>query len=387
MSKGSLAEEALRTYFSDLGYFVVRGMSVKIGNTDVTDIDLWLYNRPSPLTRERINVDVKNKKTPQALERIFWAKGVQMVLGFDSCIVATSEKRPDVVEFGRTHGVTVLDGNLLRRICEKSTPDYVQEAEFRAQSARHRQSRAQVGWYERMTANASVLGPKLGFDACNHLLPEIRFFADEAQMRGERVVEAIKYLYLTMSYFLVSLDFALADAAFLGVDERQRRVEDGLRFGQAGRTGTERITEIAVRLAAASTGSNPATIRNAVRQAWEEYPVEILAEYFGRTAVYNSLFALAREFNRLAHRRVLVSPKELVEGTRATLFVLLDFLQIDRLSFVTNTSEIVNSPVGADLPDMEGAPSETEAHVIAQQELGISNPEQDSAAVLPSSES
>src|SRR5690606_19633763 len=178
--KGAAAEEALKRYFTDLGYFVVRGMSVIVGDSDVTDIDLWLYNRPSPLTRERINVDVKNKRTPQALERIFWAKGVQTVLGFDACIVATSDRRPEVVEFGRAHGVTVLDGTLLRRICEKAN-DAMQESEFKASSAHYKQARAQIGWYERTVANASVLGRKLGFDACNHLLPEIRFFANEAQ--------------------------------------------------------------------------------------------------------------------------------------------------------------------------------------------------------------
>jgi hypothetical protein len=66
----------------------------------VTDVDIWLYSRPSPLTRERANVDIKRKKTPQALERIFWAKGLQQVLSLERCVVATTDTRPDVREFG-----------------------------------------------------------------------------------------------------------------------------------------------------------------------------------------------------------------------------------------------------------------------------------------------
>jgi hypothetical protein len=75
-TKGETTEELLREYFTTLGYFSVRGIPYRYGNFDVTDIDIWLYSRPSPLTRERANVDIKRKKTPQALERIFWAKGV-----------------------------------------------------------------------------------------------------------------------------------------------------------------------------------------------------------------------------------------------------------------------------------------------------------------------
>jgi hypothetical protein len=200
-------------------------------------------------------------------------------------------------------------------------------------------------------------------------------------MRGERVVEAIRYLYFTLSYFLISLDFSLSDAAFLSADERQKRVGEGLRFGQSGRAGTERITEIAVRLAAASTGSNPAAIRNAVRRTWEEYPVEILAEFFGRTAVYNSLFGLARDFNRVARQRDLVLPKDLPEAGRATMFVLLDFFEIDRSTFIKNTMDLSHgygeAKQGPESLDLESARTDLVPALEnpSQQELNISTSE------------
>ncbi|WP_206206140.1 hypothetical protein, partial [Pseudomonas viridiflava] len=66
--KGPAAEEAIRNYFLSIGYFVVRGCAFKYNQFDVTDIDLFLYGKSSAFSRERLNADIKNKKTPQALE-------------------------------------------------------------------------------------------------------------------------------------------------------------------------------------------------------------------------------------------------------------------------------------------------------------------------------
>lgn len=61
----------------------------------MTDVNVWLYLRPSPLGREHIMVDAKDRGKPKAMERILWAKGLQSVLGVKaSAIVATTDKRP-----------------------------------------------------------------------------------------------------------------------------------------------------------------------------------------------------------------------------------------------------------------------------------------------------
>ena len=72
LSKGMRLEEILRDYFLKTGVYVVRGVPFVYEQEDVTDIDLWMYSRTSSFSREITIVDVKNKKTPQALERIFW---------------------------------------------------------------------------------------------------------------------------------------------------------------------------------------------------------------------------------------------------------------------------------------------------------------------------
>lgn len=114
--KGELMEELLRYYFLEMGYFVARGVKFQYQNMDVTDIDLFLYGRPSSLTRERINVDIKNKKTPQAFERIVWANGLMRILNLDSCIVATTDSKPIITSFAQSMHTMVLDGKFLNKI-------------------------------------------------------------------------------------------------------------------------------------------------------------------------------------------------------------------------------------------------------------------------------
>src|SRR5688572_18729099 len=101
--KGGRIEEALREYFLSVGYFAVRGVPFTFDSLTVSDIDVWLYTRVSPLHCERALVDAKNRGTPKALERIVWAKGMQSILGLERSIVATTDKRPETKSFGDRH--------------------------------------------------------------------------------------------------------------------------------------------------------------------------------------------------------------------------------------------------------------------------------------------
>jgi hypothetical protein len=167
--KGPAAEEALRNYFLSIGYFVVRGCKFRYDRFDVTDVDLLLYGRSSALHRERINVDIKNKKTPQALERAFWAKGLQTVLGLDACIVATTDSRPDVRAFGLEHGVTVLDGAFLSRLVKSGRSQQARIPEEALLQQLEKESLGKLGgdWRGRYEVGKSRLLDSLSFDGCN----------------------------------------------------------------------------------------------------------------------------------------------------------------------------------------------------------------------------
>lgn len=50
LPKGYQMEELLRRYFIRSGYFTVRGVPFVYEGFEVTDIDIWLYDRPSSVS-------------------------------------------------------------------------------------------------------------------------------------------------------------------------------------------------------------------------------------------------------------------------------------------------------------------------------------------------
>ena len=69
--KGFVTEELLREYFLRAGFFVVRGANLQYDQLELTDVDLWIYERSATLARRRTIIDVKDKQKPQAAERLF----------------------------------------------------------------------------------------------------------------------------------------------------------------------------------------------------------------------------------------------------------------------------------------------------------------------------
>src|SRR5262249_5063423 len=152
------------------------------GDIDITDVDLWLYLRPSPLTRERVNVDAKNRSTPKAMERILWARGLQAILGLESCIVATTDHRPIVKEFGHRHGVLVLDGTFLGRLsARKNGADggRLSEEELVGLLGSSRDDKLLGNWRERLSVARGRLVTQLEFDGCNGWLEDVRYFLEQ----------------------------------------------------------------------------------------------------------------------------------------------------------------------------------------------------------------
>jgi hypothetical protein len=89
-AKGAVLEEVLRAYFLRAGFFVVRGVPFRFADEDLTDVDLWLYERPTGASRRVQICDVKYKQRPKAVERIFWTSGLAGALEVDGAYVATT---------------------------------------------------------------------------------------------------------------------------------------------------------------------------------------------------------------------------------------------------------------------------------------------------------
>jgi hypothetical protein len=113
--KGEIAEEALAEYFRAAGFFAVRGIPFRHEGADLTDLDVWLYERGAGVSRRRFIVDSKNKKTPKVVERIFWTSGLRDALELDGAFVASTGPREETQKIARRVGVTLIDIQALSR--------------------------------------------------------------------------------------------------------------------------------------------------------------------------------------------------------------------------------------------------------------------------------
>jgi hypothetical protein len=328
ITKGPVAEEALRNYFLSIGYFVARGCKFVYNRFDVTDIDLWLYARNSPLSRERVCVDIKNKKTPQALERIFWAKGVQKVLGLDSCVVATTDSRPDIRAFGLEHDVKVLDGKFLSRLTKspRTQLERITEEEFLEQIEGGSLGRLGGDWRGRYERSKTRLLDSLNFDGCNAWLDDIGHVLSQSNADNRRW----RLLYAFCSHLLIAVDFLLREHATADHDQRRAVIDQGIRYGDSGKAFTEKLGRMAsglIESVAAQPGLSE-TVQREIEEQAAQVRAEILAEFFSKNTP--GFFDTALQLEAAAFAPQLTPASSLPAACQAVIGVLADFLGIDR---------------------------------------------------------
>lgn len=328
--KGFVAEEALRNYFLSIGYFVVRGCKFTFNQFDVTDVDLWLYARNSPLSRQRVCVDVKNKKTPQALERIFWAKGLQAVLGLDSCVVATTDTRADIREFGLQHNVQVLDGKFLARLTKsaRSQQDRITEEQLFAELEDGSLGRLSGDWKGRYEESKSRLLKSLDFDGCNAWLEDVRYILEQVASG----VKPWRLLYMSCAHLLICVDFILREHVTADHEQRRSIIEQGIRYGASGQAFTDRIGRMAAALVE-SVVAQPGlseTVRRELHHQAANVKADVLAEFFAKNGTGTGFFGVAVEFEAAAFTASVPMPSTMSSSAQSVIGVLADFCAIDR---------------------------------------------------------
>ncbi len=338
LPKGPRMEELLRSYFLKAGYYVVRGVPFVYEGFDVTDIDLWLYSRISSVSREVTLVDAKNKKTPQAIERIFWVQGLRIASKATNAIVATTEKRQEVKNFGRELGVLVLDGAFLGKLAHSDEPNSTRltDEEFFGKINEYSFNKIDGDWRGRVTLSKSLLAHSLSFDSCNLWLEHARFFAEQAITKGNQRETALRCLYLVCSFIAVAVDYCMKELSFHEQSERSALIKDGFTYGSRGSNGLKKVLNVAMGLVEQHASDGPAIsrqVRTSVEKQLAQMNTAILGEFFARYEVARTLFAVAREFEQLAMARDFAFHKTASIELRSVLSCLLDFWSIDRVMF------------------------------------------------------
>lgn len=324
--KGEQMEELLRKYFMDSGYYVSRGAKYRFDGNDVTDVDLFLYMRESSMIRNRINVDIKNKKTPQAFERILWANGVMKLLQFDSCIVATTEKRTAVHSFGLLHKTVVLDGFFLAKL-KPDGETRLSEEDLMEQLSKFTSYNffKNKDWRFIYEASKSKLLSELDFSGFNSAIILSRYFIEKILVDEEKRSLALRMLYIVVSHSLIIIDFILKDVVFLDQVSKENRLSEGLKFGNLGREGVDRIIKLA-----SSISKTPATNLLA---SMDNSSTDVLKNFFAKNENSKITFSLAKEFESLGYQVNLLFPNSTTSGVKSVLGVYLDYLNIERKRF------------------------------------------------------
>lgn len=350
--KGYELEELLRSYFIRAGVYVVRGVPLRLDGDDLTDVDIWLYERPTGSSRRRQIVDAKSKTKPKAIERLLWTKGLYELLQVEGAYIATTDTRPLLKEMSRRLGLQILDGGDIKRISESEKvifPDRLTEEELNAAIKNLDQSRKNKNVQNGLVDLKAALIDGFGGATVNRSLEHVGGFsgslvASHPNSAGAEV--ALRLTYLAASIAAIAMDFCLTKVSFKSAEERRAAIINVIRYGvEEEARGLERV-RIATALIEKYAPNGRAlsqTVLQAVRDDFSKIPAEIVADHIMTHLKADGLFRIARSLEFRAYSKDLLGFDDLPAEEKSFLGALLDFVGIDR----SGTARGWKSPAGA----------------------------------------
>jgi hypothetical protein len=339
--KGFETEEVVRSYFLGAGFFVVRGVRLRHEGEDLTDVDLWLYERSATLARRRIIIDIKDNAQPKAAERLFFIKGLAEIIQVEATGVATSDSRRSLRELARQHNVIWIDNGDLQRL--KSSQRLSDSTRITDENLMDLISKVDSARVSRNVRDAfisvkSSVGDRFGPSCANTAIDGANFFARmavEAHPNSPAAQVFTRLTYFSCAIAAAALDFASGDFALRPSQERLMSMTDAIRFGDdpKGTAAKLRWTEAAIKDFAPNGAGLAKMVRDRFNDALREVPAESLAEVIVKMANSDRLFVAARDLEQAAFQIEVPPFDDLSVNTKSLIGAVLDFIAIDRLAF------------------------------------------------------
>jgi hypothetical protein len=384
--KGVGLEELVRAYFARQGFFALRGVLLRFEEEQVTDIDVWLYGRQSASVRTRIIVDVKNRRSPKAFERILWTRGIQLALGCDRAIVATTETNPKVTRFAEQQKVGLLTKGFLERLQKGiDTTDRLTSEQFSENIKQYQAHKQDGDWLKQISDAKSAAVSLPGYPAFNKSMAAFRFFAERAETRPQHREQTIRAAYFTAALACIALDAALERVLYEDSGSRFKAITNGVTYGDAGDSKVQKSIDTV--LAVISSGMENGRVvssqaKRALEKLFQSVRADIIAEYFVREHNAATLFGVAKELDDRAHSADSASILSLSTEAKSIIGVFADFVEAKRGMLLNQGIDQSRKthPTGADEPAVK---SRSEAENTADAPTDTPAPDDTSAAVDP----
>lgn len=344
LPKGYALEEILRAYFLRAGFFVIRGVPFRIADEDLTDVDLWLYERPTGASRRVQICDIKYKQKPKAVERIFWTRGLVSALGVDGAYVATTDSRPSIRYLAQKLDIQIIDGNDIskikdsdvigstNRISDEELLRELKDADLLIKGKQLQNIRLDI-----------IMAVAQGFGA-GTIVRALEIFSNISAIvishhpNSPIVRVAARLCYLAAALVCISVDYVSVSRAFRSSEEQRKLILDAVRLGALSDDEGRQTLKMAIALVERYAPGGKAAARgmeSALRDELSRIPAEIIADQALKFSRVDHLFIIGRELEAAAYNSVLPVFDMLNTATKSMLGAILDYAGIDREKFAT----------------------------------------------------
>lgn len=351
-SKGAVLEELLRAYFLRAGFFVIRGVPFRFAAEDLTDVDLWLYERPTGTSRRVQICDIKYKQKPKAVERIFWTSGLATALNVDGAYVATTDKRLTLRPIGEKLGIQIIDGNDIQRIQGSHNvlfPERIGDEQLISELQAVDRSLHNRFFQDARTDILSALSEGFGAPSAVRALgcfadlasAAIKYHPDSqaARMAG-------RLAYLAGAIVCESLDYVSVGAAFRTLEERGDLILRAVRFGALSDDAGQQSLRLAMALIEKYSPGGRGTakaVETALNRDLARIPAEIVVDQAVRLLKLDQLFLTGRNLEMASYSLNLPTFDALGFHEKSMIGALLDFSGVDRERFANAWKQALGS--------------------------------------------
>ncbi len=339
--KGLETEEIVRSYFLAAGFFAVRGVRLRLGGDELTDIDLWLYERSATLARRRIIIDIKDNAQPKAAERLFFVKGLAEIIQVEATGIATSDNRQSLRELARKYNVLWIDNADLQRLKSSqklAASSRISDEIFNDLVAQVDNSRSSRNIRNTVFNLKSSVADRFGPSCANNAIDTAQYFSKltiEAHPKSLPAQVFTRLVYFSVALAAAALDFASGETALRPSSERLNSLTNAIRFGEDAKSTSDKLrwAEAAIRDFAPNGAGIAEVVRRRFQEALKSVPAEGLAEVVVKMANSDRLFRAACDLEQAAYAIDLATFDELSVDAKSFLGAVLDFCGIERTLF------------------------------------------------------